>query len=190
MPDLGIYSRALAGMTGSTRGWLCLLAAGLFAGAPGSRAQGIWGPNGDTDASPSPFQAGPNSPVPVYQSPVATPAPPSGPSAVAALAKPGLGSGCWVGVTKDFRSEPLSTYLPRAGLAPAAYNLYVNLPLDQNSTSILSTALPQIAAQGAVVLLTVEPIRGYANLTYDAIGQLAYYIKQFQLVSLQPDLQL
>ena len=174
-----------AGMTGVSLERVALLAVALLAVAPACQAQGIWGPQGDTDASPSPYQAGPGSPVAVYQSPTATPAPPSGPSAVAVLAKPGSGSGCWVGVTKDFRSEPLSTYLPRAGLAPAAYNLYVNLPLDQNSTSIMSTALPQIAAQGAIVLLTVEPIGGLANITYDAIGQLAYYIKQFQLVRAQ-----
>ena len=47
----------------------------------------------------------------------------------------------------------------------------------------MQLALPQIAAQNAIVLLTVEPMQGLANVTYAAIGTLAYYIKQFQQAS-------
>ena len=182
-----IQSLPAAGMTTSKLARAALLAVALLAAAPAVRAQGIWGPNGSSyGTSPSPYQAAPGSPVPTTSSPVATPAPPTGPSEAAQLAKPGIGSGCWFGVTKDFHSEPLSTYLPRTGLAPTTYNIYVDLPLDSNSTNLLSLALPQIAAQGAIVLLTVEPIGGLANVTYAAIGELAYYIKQFQQVAAKP----
>ena len=46
----------------------------------------------------------------------------------------------------------------------------MDLPLDTNSTQLLNLALPQIAAQSAIALLTVEPTQGLANVTYNAIG--------------------
>lgn len=74
-------------------------------------------------------------------------------------------------------------YVQQAGISPAVFNVYTTLPMDGNSTTVLNTALPQLAAMKALVHLTVEPQDGLSAVTYQAIGTLAYYIKNAQLVS-------
>ena len=76
----------------------------------------------------------------------------------------------------------LDEYVSKADVKPVAFNVFCTLPLDVNSTNILTNALPQLAAMKALVLLTVEPTQGLHKVTYDTIGQLGYYIKQAQLV--------
>lgn len=75
-------------------------------------------------------------------------------------------------------------YVQQAGISPAVFNVYTTLPMDGNSTTVINTALPQLAAMKALVHLTVEPQDGLSAVTYQAIGKLAYYIKNAQLVRL------
>ncbi|KAK9786491.1 hypothetical protein WJX73_000886 [Symbiochloris irregularis] len=89
--------------------------------------------------------------------------------------------GGWFGVSFDFTSMSVQQYTQQAGIYPAVWNIYVTLPMDGNSTTVLNTALPQLAAIKALVHLTVEPQSGLAAVTYPAIGKLAYYIKNAQL---------
>ena len=76
----------------------------------------------------------------------------------------------------------MDDYISKADIKPAAFNVFVTMPLDKNSTIIVNTALPQLARSKALVLLTVEPMQGLDKVTYDEIGKLGYHIKQAQLV--------
>ena len=87
--------------------------------------------------------------------------------------------GCCV---QDYTTQVLDQYVISANVAPVAFNVFTTLPLDANYTMILNTALHQMAEMKALVLLTVEPADGLSAVTYDAIGVLAGYIKQAQLV--------
>lgn len=69
-------------------------------------------------------------------------------------------------------------------MTPAAFNVFVTLPLDYNSTKILNLAMPQLARIKALVLITIEPKEGLHKVTYATIGTLGWYIKQAQLVRL------
>ena len=85
-------------------------------------------------------------------------------------------------ILQDYTSQSVEQYVAEADVTPAAFNVFVTLPLDTNSTKILETTLPQLAQMKALVLLTVEPTQGLHAVTYATIGTLGYYIKQAQLV--------
>ena len=76
----------------------------------------------------------------------------------------------------------VSDYPAKAGISPAAYNVFVTLPLDDNSTLILTKALPKLAKQKALIMLTIEPTQGLHMVTYAVIEALGYYVHQAQLV--------
>ena len=68
------------------------------------------------------------------------------------------------------------------GVQPVIWNVFMSLPMNATMTDYIQTVLPQIAAVRGVVLLSVEPDRGLAAVTTDAINQLASYITQYEKV--------
>lgn len=85
----------------------------------------------------------------------------------------------------DFNTYPqLQNYTAAAGWSPAAYNLYINLPLQDSDKGLLTYILPQIAALQAVAHITVEPWGGLKTVTQAAATDLANLLHTYELQGL------
>ena len=91
-------------------------------------------------------------------------------------------NGSYFGVSIDFAEDTVASYTSRLGFEPAAYNLFIPIPLNDSTTAYLETVLPQIAQQQAIAVLTVMPNEGLEAVTEAAVAELASEILAAQQV--------
>lgn len=72
--------------------------------------------------------------------------------------------GCWVGAAIDYTAwdYKLAPYTKHAGFTPAAWIIFIEVPLNPLEYSKLQALLPEMAAYKGIVILTVEPFAGMA----------------------------
>jgi hypothetical protein len=73
----------------------------------------------------------------------------------------------WFGPELDWDADSPDGYAERLGETPALYAIRLSYPLDQRSTERWQSAATEVAAQGAVLVLRMEPTVPLADLTPD-----------------------
>ena len=86
-------------------------------------------------------------------------------------------NGSYFGVSFDFELDTVESYTERLGFDPAAYNIFIPIPLDDNATVYLADVLLQIADKQAIAMLTVMPSEGLDKVTRNAVTDLAWHIR-------------
>ena len=93
--------------------------------------------------------------------------------------------GCYLGTALNMNDYPqLATYGSQLGFTPAAYNVYVNLPLTAGDKQVLAAAFAQITSMGGIAVLTVSPSQGLAACVDTAVVELATIIHQWETAGL------
>lgn len=89
-----------------------------------------------------------------------------------ALSASAPSTGALLGVSLDWDRDSIAEYTQRLGRAPAVAVTFTRMPLrDQDRTNVAAAA-DQAAAQGSMLLLTLEPTEGLATVTDEAIDDL------------------
>lgn len=81
----------------------------------------------------------------------------------------------WFGPALDIRSDTPSAYAERLGATPSLYTFPLDLPLTDEGVDQLRRFAVEVAAQGAVLVLQVEPTVALDELTddhHDAVAHL------------------
>ncbi len=95
--------------------------------------------------------------------------------------------GCWVGTTIQYTDWEynLTDYITRLGYNPAAWNVFVELPLPKYDAVTLGQLLASIGKLKAIAMVTVEPVFGLdpAIVTNTSMKQLADIIRKEEDVS-------
>lgn len=81
----------------------------------------------------------------------------------------------WFGPALDIRSDTPTAYADRLGATPSLYTFPVDLPLTDEGVDQLQRFATEVAAQGAVLVLQVEPTVDLDDLTagdHDAVAGL------------------
>ena len=73
----------------------------------------------------------------------------------------------WFGPNLDWTADGPDGYADRLGATPSLYQLTLDYPLDSNAQSQLQTSARAVAAQGAVLSLSLLPTEPLADLTAD-----------------------
>ncbi len=81
--------------------------------------------------------------------------------------------GVYLGANLDWGSRTLAGYAAAAGHAPAVAVSFTGFPLSADDGRDLDGAVDQLAAQGGLLLLTLEPHDGLAAVTDDVATDLA-----------------
>lgn len=126
---------------------------------------------------------GPTVPVTAAEAPpgpdacltASVPPEPSSSSVAAAALEPTVpppGS-AWFGPGLDWSGDLPADYVDRLGAVPSLFSHRVSYPLDEGARGSLVDLAGQVASQGAVAVLDVEPQVDLASLTRDDADQLA-----------------
>ena len=81
-------------------------------------------------------------------------------------------TGTLFGVNLDWGSEGLSTYAAQLTHHPAVAVWFTDFPMSNQARSYLSQTLAQVRAQGAILLLTLQPTHGLSAVTNAAATNL------------------
>ena len=93
-----------------------------------------------------------------------------------ALSASAPSTGALLGVSLDWDRDSIAEYTQRLGRAPAVAVTFTRMPLrDQDRTNVAAAA-DQAAAQGSMLLLTLEPTEGLATVTDEAIDDLVEHL--------------
>ena len=81
--------------------------------------------------------------------------------------------GALFGVNLDWEDRPLADYAARLGHRPAVTVSFTGFPYDERGRDYLEMAADQIRVDGQMMLLTLEPEGGLAEVTKEAAQELA-----------------
>jgi len=81
--------------------------------------------------------------------------------------------GTYLGVNLDWGQKTLADYAAALGHRPAVAVSFTSFPMTAQESGWLDAAVQQVAHNGGLLLLTLEPQRGLAAVTADLATQLA-----------------
>ncbi|WJZ67465.1 glycoside hydrolase family 26 protein [Kocuria rosea] len=81
-------------------------------------------------------------------------------------------TGALYGVNLDWDDKPLGDYADRLGHRPAVSVSFTGFPYDERGHDYLRIAADQVRADGRMMLLTLEPEGGLAEVTDEAVREL------------------
>jgi hypothetical protein len=88
-------------------------------------------------------------------------------------ARPGAGDEIYLGVNLDWGAQTLAQYAEALGSKPAVAVSFTGFPFSAIDERNLDAAVEQVRADGGLLLLTLEPHDGLAEVTDTAAGRLA-----------------
>ncbi len=83
------------------------------------------------------------------------------------------------GVQLDWASDTPTDYASRLGKAPMVYASFVSFPLSTDTKSYMLDRVYEIADQGGMLLLTLEPHKGLDTVTADAVDDLGSELAEY-----------
>ncbi len=83
------------------------------------------------------------------------------------------------GVQLDWEADSPEDYASRLGEAPMVYGEYVPFPLSPDTKDLLSRRVDEIADQGGMLILTLEPHEGLDTVTPEAVEDLASELAEY-----------
>lgn len=86
-------------------------------------------------------------------------------------------SGALLGVSIDWAKDSVAEYTHRLGRAPNVLVTFTQVPLSAQDQTNVQAGAAQAAAQGAMLLLTLEPQHGLAAVTADALADVVSLLR-------------